>query len=393
MSRTTLGTLFLMLPLLAFGQGLYSGAVSGIEAGGSAPWARWMGLKEKPLHAFHLDTSVSGGSFIVDWEAFSPSWTGLGWSLAEENSSTTFTAGVLGPGEVRARWAGTDFEAAVSSPWTFWVEHRWGQAVAGGWAVGTEGSLQTPEPFDLGPWAARGWGAWTGLGPWTAFYGEASAEVSASRNLVLWSFEGEGRAEARWAGLVTEGLWPLWWFTWDWEAAAGYAEGRVQAEMGRNILGQGQWKTSEESRARGVGGWLDQNWHTGVWSLGLGAGAAVFWVENPTWTQTHTWTETQFPWWPIPFPFVTVERSSTTDYTIEASPGWVVVLHPRVTWKPLPSLALTLSRWLPVSGGIRLAIDASAVAGPSDGGSGEAPTISARNLWLAGTQVEFSASW
>lgn len=385
--------LLLLLPLGLGAQTVASGALSGLEAEGRLPWVRWALLEAPPFHASHFEAGVPAGSFIVDWEGFSPAWTGFGWSLSQENAATTATAGAPHQGGVRAQWAGTAFEATASSPWTFSVEHRWKQGVGGGWASGTEGTLQTSEPLEFGSWAARGWGAWAGWAPWVAFYGEASAEVIASRNLFFWSFEGQGQAEVRWAGVAAEGLLPLWWFTWDWEAAAGYAEGRLQADVGRNILGQGRWKTSEESRARGVAGWLDQNWHAGAWSLGLGTGAAVFWVENPTWTQTRTWTETQFPWWPLPFPFVIVEKTSTTDYTFEASPGWVVVFRPLFSWRPFPGTTLTLSRWLPLSGGTRLAIDASTVAGGPEGGSGGAPSISVRNLWLAGTQLDLSASW
>jgi hypothetical protein len=345
-----------------------------------------MGLEASPFQAGVVDYSLPGGSVIVAWEPFGSRWTGAGWALTQPDTSTRFTTGFVVPGAVKAVWADTAFEAAFDAPFTFSLDQRWGPWVWGGTAISGGGTIRTLEPVDFGSLEGRGWTAWGGTESLAAFYGEFSAEVAAARNVLVWSFDGQGKASGRWGGLSSRGLVPLGWGILNWEAAALYGEVQVGIHLTRNVLGQGQWTTNEDSRVRATAFWLDSAWQTNGWTVALGTGTALFWVENPTWTQIHSWTETV--WWPPPF-YVT--KTSQTNYTLEASPGWVVLLHPRLSYRFFPGATLELSSWVPVAVGILAAIDDDPQASPGPPRGVLVPPT--WNLWLPGIQINLTSRW
>ena len=263
----------------------------------------------------------------------------------------------------------------------------------GGLALQFNGAVWSPAPFKFGPLGAEAWVVWAGLDGTRVFYGEGMAEANLFHNAIFWWLDAKGRLDLRWGGVSAEGLVPLIFANLEWRLGGFYLEGVATLDLLRGVLLQGVWTVDETSRLRAGVFWVDQTWRRGGWSWGLDVGAAVFTVENPTWSQVHRWTEWKFLPPPLPLP-VFVEKSSQTDYTLRTSPGWVTVIHPRLTGTLVPGLTWEISRWIPWVSGTTFSITEPGQSAPAGDKAGQPPgTVDAWNLWLAGTQIQLKGQW
>lgn len=380
---------FCLFPMAAFGEGVTTGSVFGTNDAKGSSWMGWTALDVAPLQGGIVEHRLPPGSLVVDWEALATRTLWAGWTHTEKDWSTRVASGFALPGEVSALWESTPFRLDLAAPWGVWVEQRWRDIQFGGGRAESKGSFLAEDGFDLGPFSAQAWVLRGGFSFLAAFYGEVRADLKLERSNIFWWLRGSGGSELRWFGLQSQGPLVMGPPDWAWNASALYADGRVHGQVGRGLFPQGIWETKEESQIRTVVAWLDQTWTENRWSAGLTAIGALVWVEHPTWTQLHSWTEIT---WTFPFFFAKTSRS---QYTFEASPGWVTVIRPKVKWYPWRGVSMEWSRWIPLAGGFRQAfgIDPDAVATSTSGASGEAPSLSPWDLWLAGTQIQLSVAW
>jgi len=264
----------------------------------------------------------------------------------------------------------------------------------GGARFGTSGTLRTSINLDKGTFQGQAWAAWGGWPLVQAFYGEFSAGAEAGTNLLLWWFQGKGSGNAKFGGLVLRDKMPIGPVAWAWDFTGLYGEGQFRMDFRKSLFLEGSWTMAEETQARVAGSWIGQEWRLGNWTLGLGTGVGLLWITHPTWSQRHDWTETTYPYWPFPLP-VSVARSSRSDYTFTADPGWLLVVHPGLKWEPTPGWAVEVSRWVPLTGGWSYREGTEALQGPGEAQAfADFPAqIEPWNLWLAGTQVQVSAAW
>jgi len=331
---TILGCL-LLLPLGAEAQVVQSDAVSGPWISGLASWGSSISVSAGPFIGGAFSFSVPTGSGLLDWNAFSSSLYGLGWTLGGQSRSSMFLLGLIPETAIVTYWDGDEFKWEFNPAYAFLTTNRLGPLIFGGGALETSGELHLSD-LKLGNFQAVAGGVFVGLPCFWLFYGEAEADVAAKLNFL------------------------------------SYSPFQVQGAL----------------IARAMGFWSHSEWSLGEIHFGLGAGAGLLWVDDSL-TIATAWPTVVF--WP---PSITI-NSTQTGYAFAANPAWGFLLHPQVFWEPAREWRVELSRWLPITGGWAIQQGSSPVAGNSSGPSSTNALSStdALNFWLAGLDLRITYRW
>lgn len=306
---------------------------------GSGPWdegqASWVWHSEARWGAVAFgwgEASVLEGNSLIAWESFRQTFV---WASAEVSSPwgvgglTALSLPNLDLSVSKGRYP---FDAHVSSALALGATWTSDHLVAGAGFLPLEGEVNLPGAETIGDFRFGVRGAFVGL-PWLGLW-YADLRANLDTRIDFFTFR------------------PLdLKVRWDWRAAGLW----------------GRWQGRE-----------------GAWSWDLGAGMGLGWAKDGWGTQDQEWIR-EIILWP---PSVTYGRSHR-EYLWIANPAWGAVVRPLVAWTPVQGLQVSLSRWLPLTGGWHFR----QTPAPAPKTSARSSNPDRLNLWLAGVQVQVTVSW